>query len=61
MKFQKITYSCEETCGQVKPCGNKYCSAHPNYKPPTPKKKRHRLRKSINPYFRVVHFRKDED
>lgn len=31
-------YSCEETCGQVKPCGNRYCSANPMYIPPKPKK-----------------------
>lgn len=33
-------YSCQETCGQEKPCGNKHCSAHPQYVPPTPKKKK---------------------
>lgn len=32
-------YSCEEVCGQVKPCGNRYCSANPKYIHPTPKKK----------------------
>ena len=21
-------YTCMETCGQEKPCGNRYCSAH---------------------------------
>lgn len=31
-------YTCKETCGQDNPCGNKYCSANPNYIPPTPKK-----------------------
>ncbi|MBQ7792666.1 MAG: hypothetical protein IJ367_04165 [Clostridia bacterium] len=24
-------YSCMETCGQEKPCGNRYCSAHPQH------------------------------
>lgn len=24
-------YSCMETCGQAKPCGNRYCSANPKY------------------------------
>jgi len=32
-------YSCKETCGQEKPCGNRYCSANPKYVPPAPKKK----------------------
>ncbi len=31
-------YSCQETCGQEKPCGNKHCSAHPQYVPPKQKK-----------------------
>jgi len=31
---------CMETCGQEKHCGNRYCSAHPNYIPPTPRKKK---------------------
>ena len=32
-------YSCKETCGMDKPCGNKYCSANPKYVPPKKKKK----------------------
>lgn len=32
-------YSCKETCGQEKPCGNRFCSANPKYVPPSPKKK----------------------
>lgn len=24
-------YSCKETCGQEKYCGNRYCSAHPKF------------------------------
>lgn len=24
-------YTCMETCGQEKPCGNRYCSAHPKH------------------------------
>ncbi len=24
-------YTCMETCGQEKPCGNRYCSAHPQH------------------------------
>lgn len=35
-----MNYSCRETCGQDKPCGNEYCSANPKYIPPAPKKKR---------------------
>lgn len=31
---------CMETCGQEQHCGNRYCSAHPKYIPPTPKKKK---------------------
>lgn len=26
-----VPYSCMETCGQEKPCGNRYCSAHPQH------------------------------
>lgn len=32
-------YSCKETCGQRKPCGNRHCSANPKYVPPSPKKR----------------------
>ena len=32
-------YSCMETCGQEKECGNRYCSANSRYIPPTPKKR----------------------
>lgn len=31
-------YSCKETCGQEKHCGNRYCSAHPYYYGPKTKK-----------------------
>lgn len=24
-------YTCKETCGQEKHCGNRYCSAHPKH------------------------------
>ena len=24
-----VNYSCQETCGMAKPCGNVHCSAHP--------------------------------
>ena len=24
-------YTCMETCKQEKPCGNRYCSAHPKH------------------------------
>lgn len=34
--------SCMETCGQEKPCGNKYCSANPKYVPPAPKNKKNK-------------------
>lgn len=38
-------YTCMETCGQEKPCGNRYCSAHPKHfekKKPNPKGKRYK-------------------
>lgn len=31
-------YTCSETCGQEKHCGNRYCSAHPRYFGPKTKK-----------------------
>lgn len=31
-------YTCKETCGQEKHCGNRYCSAHPQYLGPKTKK-----------------------
>lgn len=31
-------YTCKETCGQEKHCGNRYCSAHPQYFGPKTKK-----------------------
>ena len=36
--------TCMETCGQEKPCGNRYCSAHPKHfeKKPNPKGKRYK-------------------
>ena len=33
-------YSCKETCNMDKPCGNKHCSANPNYIPPKKKNKK---------------------
>lgn len=45
-KSKGHTYSCMETCGQEKPCGNKYCNAHPKYIPPTPKRKKN-LRREL--------------
>lgn len=27
----RVKYTCLETCGQEKNCGNKFCSAHPRY------------------------------
>lgn len=33
-------YSCQETCGQTKECGNRYCSANSKYIPPVPKEKK---------------------
>lgn len=41
MKIE-IPYSCMETCGQEKHCGNRYCSAHP----------KHFGKKKPNPGFR---------
>lgn len=35
-------YTCKETCGQEKPCGNRYCSANPKYIPHKPKEKKAR-------------------
>lgn len=26
-----VPYTCMETCKQEKPCGNRYCSAHPKH------------------------------
>lgn len=37
MKYD-YPYSCMETCGQEKPCGNRYCSAHP---------KHHQIKKNV--------------
>lgn len=36
----KTNYSCMEVCGMPKHCGNRYCSNHPNYRPPVSKKKK---------------------
>lgn len=33
-------YTCKETCGQEKPCGNRYCSANPKYTGPKTKPKK---------------------
>lgn len=30
-------YTCQETCKQLKPCGNIHCSANPKYDPPKKK------------------------
>ena len=40
-------YSCKETCGQEKPCGNRYCSANPKYVPPAPKKKGKKVTETV--------------
>ena len=42
--MNEAPYSCMETCGQEKPCGNRYCSAHPQHfqKKPNPGGKRKR-------------------
>lgn len=40
-------YTCKETCGMDKHCGNKYCSAHPDYIPITPKKRRNKMNGAV--------------
>lgn len=50
----RYPYSCLETCGQEKPCGNRYCSANPKYIPPTPKK-RGKSKKSDGNYVSKPH------
>ena len=35
-----MKYSCMETCGMEKSCGNIHCSANPNYVPPKQKNKK---------------------
>lgn len=40
------TYSCKEACKQGKPCGNKHCSANPNFIPVKKKSDKVRSKKS---------------
>lgn len=44
MAFRPVHYSCEETCGMKRACGNIHCSANPKYTPP--KKKTGREKKT---------------
>ena len=43
-------YTCQETCKQLKPCGNIHCSANPKYVPPNKKVKQNH---SVKPIERV--------
>lgn len=43
-------YTCQETCKQLKPCGNIYCSANPKYVPP---KKKVKQNDSVKPIERM--------
>lgn len=43
-------YTCQETCKQLKPCGNIHCSANPKYVPP---KKKAEQNDSVKPLERV--------
>ena len=43
-------YTCQETCKQLKPCGNIHCSANPKYVPPKEKVKQN---DSVKPIERV--------
>lgn len=43
-------YTCQETCKQLKPCGNIHCSANPKYAPP---KKKVEQNRSVKPLERV--------
>lgn len=43
-------YTCQETCKQLKPCGNIHCSANPKYVPPKKKAERN---DSVKPLERV--------
>lgn len=44
-------YTCLETCGQEKHCGNTHCSAHPRYVPPKPKEKTASRRKTETHFY----------
>ncbi len=48
MSYNRCNYTCMETCKQPNPCGNKYCSAHPAYKPPKVKNMKKVLRRQFN-------------
>lgn len=43
-------YTCQETCKQLKPCGNIHCSANPKYVPP---KKKAEKKRCVKPLERV--------
>ena len=43
-------YTCQETCKQLKPCGNIHCSANPKYVPPKEKVKQN---DSVKPIERM--------
>ena len=43
-------YTCQETCKQLKPCGNIHCSANPKYVQP---KKKVKQNYSVKPIERV--------
>lgn len=43
-------YTCQETCKQLKPCGNIHCSANPKYVTP---KKKVKQNDSVKPIERV--------
>lgn len=43
-------YTCQETCKQLKPCGNIHCSANPKY---VPLKKKVEQNRSVKPLERV--------
>ena len=43
-------YTCQETCKQLKSCGNIHCSANPKYVPP---KKKVEQNRSVKPIERV--------
>lgn len=43
-------YTCQETCKQLKPCGNIHCSVNPKYVPP---KKKVKQNDSVKPIERV--------
>lgn len=45
-------YTCKETCGQEKHCGNRYCSAHPKHfsgRPGEKKTETHSVKSAASP------------